>query len=40
LSGPRTLSWDWYPGTIPANVDVDDTAYIETSFSFLLYRSQ
>jgi serine acetyltransferase len=36
----RTLSWDWYPGAIPDNVVVDETAYIETTFSFALYRSQ
>lgn len=37
---PRTLPWDWYAGEIPANVVVDETAYIETSFSFLLCRSR
>ena len=36
---PRTLAWDWYPGTIPDNVLVDATAYVETTFSFSLYRS-
>jgi len=36
----RKLEWDWHPGVIPANVLVDDGAYIETSFSFHLYRSQ
>jgi hypothetical protein len=36
----RTLEWDWYPGTIPENVVIDDTAYVETSFSFYLYRSE
>jgi acetyltransferase-like isoleucine patch superfamily enzyme len=37
---PRKLPWDWYDGTIPANVDVDATAYLETTFSFHLYRSE
>lgn len=37
---PRTLSWDWHPGTIPENVVYDETAYLETSYSFLLCRSQ
>jgi acetyltransferase-like isoleucine patch superfamily enzyme len=37
---PRTLSWDWFPGTIPENVFVDDTAYIETTFSFQFFRSE
>jgi acetyltransferase-like isoleucine patch superfamily enzyme len=36
----RTLPWDWYPGRIPDNVVIHDTAYCETSFSFFLYRSQ
>jgi acetyltransferase-like isoleucine patch superfamily enzyme len=36
----RTLSWDWYPGVVPDNVDVHDDAYVETTFSFLLYRSK
>lgn len=36
----RRLPWDWYPGVIPENVCVDETAYVETSFSFYLYRSQ
>lgn len=37
---PRTLPWDWYEGTIPDNVEIDDEAYVETSFSFHLYRSR
>src|SRR5262249_6107751 len=36
----RTLPWDWYPGSIPDNVVIDETAYVETSFSFQLYRSE
>jgi acetyltransferase-like isoleucine patch superfamily enzyme len=36
----RTLPWDWYPGEIPANVQVHDSAYVETTFSFSLYRSE
>ena len=36
----RTLAWDWYPGTIPENVTIDETAYVETSFSFHNYRSR
>jgi acetyltransferase-like isoleucine patch superfamily enzyme len=36
----RTLPWDWYSGAIPPNVVVDETAYIETSYSFCLYRSE
>jgi acetyltransferase-like isoleucine patch superfamily enzyme len=36
----RTLSWDWHPGRIPDNVCYDETAYLETSYSFLLCRSR
>jgi acetyltransferase-like isoleucine patch superfamily enzyme len=39
MSNARKLSWDWFPGIIPENVVVDDTAYIETSFSFQFFRS-
>jgi acetyltransferase-like isoleucine patch superfamily enzyme len=36
----RTLPWDWYSGSIPSNVVIDESAYVETSFSFHLYRSR
>lgn len=36
----RSLPRDWYPGVIPDNVLVDETAYVETTFSFHLYRSR
>jgi acetyltransferase-like isoleucine patch superfamily enzyme len=36
----RKLSWDWFEGTIPQNVSVDTSAYLETTYSFLLYRSE
>jgi acetyltransferase-like isoleucine patch superfamily enzyme len=36
----RTLEWDWYAGIVPENVEVDDSAFIETTFSFLLFRSR
>lgn len=39
MSTPRTLPWDWFPGTIPDNVVVDETAYIETTFSFQFFRA-
>jgi acetyltransferase-like isoleucine patch superfamily enzyme len=39
-SNGRRLAWDWYPGTIPDNVLIDETAYVETSFSFYLFRSR
>jgi acetyltransferase-like isoleucine patch superfamily enzyme len=40
IQSARTLSWDWHPGTIPDNVVYDETAYLETSYSFLLCRSE
>ena len=40
MNADRTLSGDWYPGKIPENVAVDETAYIETSFSFHFFRSR
>src|SRR6266566_729272 len=36
----RTLPWDWYSGTVPENVLVDPTAYVETTYSFVMFRSQ
>ncbi len=36
----RTLPDDWYPGTIPSNVLLDKTTYIETTYSFSRFRSQ
>jgi acetyltransferase-like isoleucine patch superfamily enzyme len=36
----RSLPWDWYPGTIPENVVLGESVYVETSFSFFHYRSQ
>ena len=40
MNADRTLAWDWYPGTIPENAAVDETAYIETTFSFHFCRSR
>ena len=40
MNPDRTLPWDWHPGTIPGNVVVDETAYVETTYSFALYRSE
>jgi acetyltransferase-like isoleucine patch superfamily enzyme len=31
---------DWYPGRVPLNADIDPAAHVETTFSFLLYRSE
>ena len=40
MAPDRTLPWDWYAGRIPENVTIAESAYVETSFSFLLYRSE
>ena len=40
MNPDRKLSGDWYPGQVPENVLVHDTAYVETAFSFYFYRSQ
>ena len=40
MNPDRTLPWDWYPGRIPENVSLDETAYVETSFSFHFFRSR
>src|SRR5213596_617472 len=40
MNPDRTLPWDWYPGKFPDNVLVDETAYVETTFSFYLFRSR
>jgi acetyltransferase-like isoleucine patch superfamily enzyme len=36
----RSLPWDWFPGKVPVNVTVAESAYVETTFSFLLFRSE
>ena len=40
MTTDRKLEWDWYPGTVPENVVLDETAYVETTFSFYLFRSR
>jgi acetyltransferase-like isoleucine patch superfamily enzyme len=40
MNTARTLPWDWYTGTVPANVDLHETAYLETTYSFHLYRNR
>ena len=36
----RKVAGDWYDGTLPHNVSIADGAYVETTFSFLLFRSE
>src|SRR5262245_1800111 len=40
LDADRRIPWDWYPGRIPENVLLDESVYVETSFSFFCCRSQ
>jgi acetyltransferase-like isoleucine patch superfamily enzyme len=40
MNPDRTLPWDWYPARIPLGVTLDETAYVESSYSFLCYRSR
>lgn len=40
MTPDRRLDWDWFPGTVPENVVLDDLAYLETTYSFQLFRSQ
>ena len=40
MAPDRTLPWDWYPGTVPVNAAVAESAYVESTFSFLLFRSE
>jgi len=40
MNADRTLPGDWYSGTVPANVAIADSAYVETAFSFWLFRGE
>ena len=37
---PRKLPWDWYDGLVPESAVLDDDAHVESSYQFLLDRSQ
>jgi len=37
--GPK-LPWDWHDGEVPPSAVLDDGSYVETSYSFLLDRSE
>ena len=36
----RTLPWDWFAGRVPVNVTLHAEAYLETTYSFQLFRSR
>ena len=40
MNADRTLPWDWHPGRVPDNVELHPEAYLETTYSFQLFRSQ
>lgn len=40
MSTPRTLPWDWYGAPIPDNVVIDESAYLETTYSFHRFHSR
>src|SRR5690349_4185873 len=39
-NGKRVIAGDWYPGTIPPGADIDETAYVGSSYAFERYRSE
>jgi acetyltransferase-like isoleucine patch superfamily enzyme len=39
MIAPRTIKGDWYPGAIPANVMLNEGAYVETSYAFHRFQS-
>jgi len=40
MNADRSLAWDWYEGRVPVNVRIADLAYVETTFSFYLFKSE
>ena len=40
MNPDRTLPWDWHPGRVPDNVELAPEAYLETTYSFHLFRSR
>jgi acetyltransferase-like isoleucine patch superfamily enzyme len=38
MSPDRTLPWDWFPGRVPENAVLHPEAYLETTYSFQLFR--
>lgn len=40
MNAARTIPDDWYPGRVPENVMAHPDAYLESSYSFELFRSQ
>jgi acetyltransferase-like isoleucine patch superfamily enzyme len=40
MNSDRTLPGDWFAGTVPENVVLASDAYLETTYSFQLFRSR
>jgi acetyltransferase-like isoleucine patch superfamily enzyme len=40
MNPDRSLPGDWFPGRVPQNATIDAEAYLETTYSFQLFRSQ
>ena len=40
MNPDRRLTWDWYDGVVPENVLIDEQAYLESTYSFQLFRSR
>jgi acetyltransferase-like isoleucine patch superfamily enzyme len=40
VDGRRVIQGDWYAGTVPDNVEVDETAYLGSSYSLIGCRSE
>ncbi len=40
VDGKRVIAQDWYPGAVPHNVEVDETAYLGSSYSLIRCRSE
>lgn len=40
MSVEKAIPWDWYDGTVPANVALGEAAYVDSTFSFREFRSE
>lgn len=40
VNGQRVIQGDWYPGTVPDNTEISDTAYLGSSYSLIHCRSE
>lgn len=40
MNPDRTLPWDWFAGRVPENAMLHEEAYLETTYSFQLFRSR